>query len=297
MSGSGPTFIIVGAAKSGTTALYRWLQQHPQVFLPENKQPHTLVGLRPDFRGPGDDALNRDIVTDPQRYLALFVPGRDRPARGEASPFYLFYPEQLGRTLAQAYPEMRLIVLLREPVSRAWAGYLHLVRDGREAEPFERALELEEERARQGWEPLWSHRRLGLYGGQLQALLRYVPRERIGLWLYDEMVADPAGLYTEVCRFLGVDDRFVPRFTHHNTGGAPPNAALHRALVALRVPHLAKRLLPEGLAQWVVAHYLTRRPPPEPAASALRAFFAQDQALLRRLFPDKDFRRWGYERG
>lgn len=290
-SSVGPNFIILGAAKSGTTALYRWLQQHPAVYMPSNKQPHYFAQLQPTFRGPGDQALNRDIVSDLGAYLALFAPGADRPARGEASPFYLFYARRVAENIRATTPHCRLIVLLREPVARAYSGYLHLVRDGRERGSFAQALANEEERLQSGWEPLWGHRALGLYGQQLAEILRIFPREQVGVWLYEEM-RRPEVLFAEVCRFLAIDDRFVPVFSHHNTGGAPRHPNLHALLVRLRVPHIAKRLLPESWAQWVVARYLDRRPAPTDLAAELRAFFAPDTARLLDLLPNKDFSSW-----
>lgn len=289
---SGPNFLVVGAAKSGTTALYRWLQQHPQVYMPANKQPHFFAGISPAFRGPGDAALNHDIVVERTRYLELFRPGAGRAARGEASPFYLYYAEHTAKALRAAYPGCRLVVLLRDPVDRAFAGYLHLVRDGRERGTFRQALDQEEERRRRLWEPLWRHRALGLYGQQLSALLAVFPRQQIGVWTFEALRQRPRALFSEVCRFIGVDDTFVPAFTHHNTGGAPRRPALHALLVRLRVPHLAKRLLPEPVAQWVVAHYLQHRSPPEEIAAELRDFYAADTVLLRRLFPDLQLGAW-----
>lgn len=287
-----PNFLVIGAAKSGTTALYRWLQQHPDVYMPGNKQPHFFAAVRPAFRGPGDQALNRDIVTDRHRYLDLFAAGAGRRARGEASPFYLYYAEQAAQNIISMLPDCRLVVLLRSPVERAYAGYLHLVRDGREQATFRQALDQEDERLRRGWEPLWGHRGLGLYGGQMAAILRVFPREQVGVWLYDEMRDRPQALFAEVCRFIGVDDAFLPAFTHHNTGGAPRHPGLHALLVRLRVPHVAKQVLPERLAQWVVARYLQRRPPPRDIAAELRAFYAPDIAALQALLPDKDFTAW-----
>lgn len=290
---SAPTFLIIGAAKSGTTALYRWLQQHPDVYMPANKQPHYFAGITPRFCGPGDDLFNRDIVTEPEQYGPLFAPGASCRARGEASPFYLYYSRQTAAAVRAAVPDCRLVVLLREPVARAYAGYLHLVRDGRESGTFAQALEREAERRRGGWEPLWAHRELGLYGQQLAEVLRVFPRRQVGVWLYDQMCRDPAALYAEVCRFIGVDHDFVPAFTHHNTGGAPRHAALHALMVKLRAPHIAKAVLPERMAQWVVARYLQRRPPPGEVAEELRRSYRQDADTLRGLLPDLDFAAWG----
>lgn len=289
---SEPNFLVVGAAKSGTTALYRWLQQHPDVYMPANKQPHYFAGIAPTFRGPGDALLNHDIVTDADDYGRLFAPGTACRARGEASPFYLYYAAQTAAAVHDRLPHCRLVVLLRDPVERAYAGYLHLVRDGRESGTFAQALEREEERQRSGWEPLWAHRALGRYGRQLEAILQILPRAQVGVWLYDHMRSRPEVLYAEVCRFLGVDDRFVPSFTHHNTGGAPRHAALHALLVKLRAPHIAKRVLPEPMAQWVVSRYLQHRPPPGDVAQELRRYYREDAEALQRLLPEKDFSAW-----
>ena len=292
MAAGGPTFLIIGAPKSGTTALYRWLQQHPDVFMPDNKQPHYFAGIRPDFRGPGDVAFNRDIVTDRTRYMDLFAPGAGRTALGEASPFYMHYAKAAAPAIRAAFPDCRLVVLLREPVARAWAGYLHLVRDGRERGSFRQALDQEAERLARRWEPLWGHKALGLYGEQLSTVLEAFPRDQVGVWLYDEMRADPRRLFAEVCRFIGVDDGFMPNFSHHNTGGVPRLPGLHRLLVAMKVPHMAKRLLPEPWAQWVVARYLQRRPPAPEIASELSSYFAADRALLASLLPDLNLAAW-----
>ena len=292
-NGAWPTFLILGAPKAGTTALYRWLEQHPQVVVSPNKQPHFFAGLRPEFRGPGDDLLNRDLVNDPDAYRRLFsARGRNALARGEASPFYLHYAAVAAPRIRAAVPDCRLVVLLREPVSRAYSGYLHLVRDGRERGSFADALRSEDERVRRGWEPLWAHRALGCYGAQLGSVLEHFPREQLGVWTYEELSRRPAETFAAVCRFIGVDPGFVPEFTHHNTGGAPRHPWLHGLLVRLKVPHIAKAVLPEPLAQWVVSRYLEHRPAPAEQAASLLSFYRDDLAELRRLLPETDLGAW-----
>jgi hypothetical protein len=287
-----PTFLILGAAKSGTTPLYRWLRQHPQVHMSPNKQPHYFAGIRPSFCGPGDDLFNRDIITDAQVYRRLLCGGPGRRARGEASPFYLYYAAEAMRRLRQVAPECRLVILLRDPVERAYSGYLHLVRDGREHESFATALRRERERLDAGWEPLWGHRALGGYADQVAAVLSRFPSAQVGVWRFEDLQRHPARLFAEVCRFIGVDDGFVPEFSRHNTGGAPRHPALHALLVRLNAPRLARRVLPERLAQWLVGRYLERRLPPADVAAELRAAFRDDVARLQRLLPAHDFSGW-----
>jgi len=291
-TGPWPTFLILGAPKAGTTALYHWLGQHPEVYVSPVKQPHFFAGLEPRFRGPGDEALNRELVTSEAAYLRLFQGSEGARARGEASPFYLFYAERAVPRIRRQLPECRLVVLLRDPVERAWSGYLHLVRDGRETLAFGEALAREAERRALGWEPLWYHRALGQYAEQLEVVLGAFPQGQVGVWLYDEMRDRPLGFFQEVCRFLGVRDDFRPQFTRHNQSGVPRSPLLHALLVRLRAPHLAKALLPEPVAQWVVRHYLVRRPPPEAEARELAASFQDGLRRLQALLPDKDLRPW-----
>ena len=225
MTGRLPTFLVIGAAKSGTTALWSFLRQHPQVFMPDLKEPHHFA-FEPDrpapvYRGPGA-TIHRDAVTDPNDYRGLFGGAGEATAIGEASALYLYLPDAAARIYA-AIPDARLVAVLRQPADRAFSSYLHLKRQGREpAHDFEAALALEPERIADEWGFLWRYRDLGHYPLQLRAYLDRFGSDRLLIHLYDDLVRDPVDVMRRTYAFLGVDPSFVPDVSaRSNVGGVP----------------------------------------------------------------------------
>lgn len=156
MDMSEPNFLIIGAAKAGTTSLYHYLAQHPQVFLSANKEPHffALENNPPDYKGPGDEQGVRSRITDWQSYLALFskATGQHR-AIGEASTLYLYHPDAPSN-IHRHLPDMKMIALLRNPVDAAYSAFGHMYREGREpCNDFMQALKEEDHRVAENWAP------------------------------------------------------------------------------------------------------------------------------------------------
>ncbi|EPZ44556.1 hypothetical protein N007_10785 [Alicyclobacillus acidoterrestris ATCC 49025] len=152
-----PNFLVIGAAKAGTTALYRYLSQHPEVFMPSIKEPNyfALANREVRFQGPGDDRTNRSSITRFADYQALFDEADGYQAVGEASPMYLYTADAANR-IHDLIPNVKLIVILRDPVERAHSAYLHLRRDEREPlANFADAIAAEEERIAKHWAPMW----------------------------------------------------------------------------------------------------------------------------------------------
>jgi hypothetical protein len=250
-----PNFLIIGAAKSGTTALYQYLREHPQVFMSAIKEPEffALAGTPPEgqFRGPGDRQSLQDKVIGWEDYLQLFAAApATTTARGEASPIYLYSPEAPAR-IRHTVPQARLIAVLRHPVDRAFSHYLMLRRYGREPlRDFQQALRHEDERVRQGWGPTWHYRRRGEYAGQLERYLALFPRTQLRVYLYDDLRTDSLGLLRDIFRFLEIDDTFTPALNQrHNVGGQMRSSAWHNFLLR---PHplknLVRPLFPKPLA-------------------------------------------------
>src|SRR3954447_2710817 len=153
-----PSFLILGAAKAGTTALYHYLRQHPEVCMSEIKETNffALMGRPLDFRGPGDDEhINRFSATTWRDYHSRFPDRTDARAVGEASPLYLYSPDAPGR-IARWLPKAKLVVIRRARVARAYSAFLHLVRDRRETvTDFGEALRREKSRIADHWEHIW----------------------------------------------------------------------------------------------------------------------------------------------
>jgi hypothetical protein len=227
-----PNFLVIGAAKAGTTAIWHYLNQHPQIYMSAHKEPRffALCGRPVDFCGPGDMTRFR-FVTDFDEYERLFD-GVDREtAIGEASPWY-FYVPSAAPAIKERLPDVKLVVILREPVERAFSNYLHAVAEGLEPlRTFREAMEAEEERIQAGWSPRFHYKQKGFYHRQLSHYLKYFDREQLRIYLYDDFVEDPAGLLEDLFAFLGVDAGFEVDVTQrHNVSRLPRSGALARIL-------------------------------------------------------------------
>lgn len=283
-----PDFLIVGAAKAGTTALHHYLGQHPGVFFPALRETNffALEGGLVRFAGPGDDAaVNRKAVTQWEAYLDLFSGAGDTRQAGECSPLYLYDPSAPER-IARRLPGVKLIVLLRNPADRAYAAYLHLVRDGREpASTFAEGLAREAERIAAGWEHLWHYRAMGFYGAQLERYYQLFAPEQMLVRRYEAFHGDPAGFVAEVCRFLGIDAGFEPDVSRRpNRSGIPKNPWLYRLIAGESPLRRLARALPlslRGRAQTLLQRAMLDRPPmPAEVRAELLAGYRSDADLL-----------------
>jgi hypothetical protein len=225
-----PNFFIVGASRAGTTSLWHYLVEHPQVYMPwrsgAEKEPSHFCDQTPRWAG---------LYRDRAAYLDLFREVTDAHlAVGEASTPYLVAPEAPGR-IRQAYPDAKIIMVLRNPAERAHSLYRFLCVIGAEwATTFEQALALEPSRmaderfARENrlWYGVYQYFHSGLYAAQVQRYLDTFPREQIEIILYDDLHADTLGTTQRVYRFLGVDPAFSPPRTRLNASQFPLSVRL-----------------------------------------------------------------------
>jgi len=219
-----PNFLIVGAAKSGTTALYRYLKQHPDIFLPNRKEPHhfSFNDITKNTNGPGDYV--RTAITDKNEYFDLFCNVKNQKAVGEASPTYIYMPGTAERIFSEL-PNSKLIAILRHPADRAFSAYMHLVRDGYEKIlDFDKALKLEDERIAKNWGPIWHYKRAGLYFEQLTPYYHLFKKDQILIIIYDDYKIDPIAINKSIFKFLEVDETFSPDMSAKpNVSGIPKN--------------------------------------------------------------------------
>lgn len=248
-----PNFLILGAAKSGTTALHTYLQQHPQIFMTPEKETNFFAfeGEELDFQGPGDDAINQFSITALSAYQSEFGAVQDEPAIGEACPLYLYHPRAANRIHAYV-PNAKLIIILRNPVDRAYANYLHLVRDGREPAPdFSQALQQESQRIEKNWEWFWHYIQQGYYQAQIERYYQQFSQENIRIYLYEDLRDHPQTLFKSIFNFLEVDSEFIPNLSiRPNKSGKPKNRLLHQVLTQPNpIKTILKPLFPAHLRQ------------------------------------------------
>ena len=230
-----PHFFVIGAPKAGTTALHAALAGHPQLYLSPVKEPkYFLCDDRPppNQGGPGDAHSALEWVWDRRQYEALFAAAPSGALRGESTPLYLADPAAHQR-IHSAVPDARLIVVLRDPVDRAYSNWAHLWADGLETiDDFVEACAEEPARRDAGWAPFWRYLETGLYGRQLLHLFTLFPRDQVHIIRYMELVDSPSATLDGVCRFLGVEEGVVTEVPARNVGGYVPPTAYARVLRA-----------------------------------------------------------------
>jgi Sulfotransferase domain len=201
-----PDFLIAGVPKAGTTALHAALVGHPDLYLSPVKEPKFFLsdGPPPSHGGPGDVQTYQEHIWRRDDYEALFAKAPAGARLGEATPFYLHDLESHDR-IRKLTPDVRIILLLRDPVDRAHSNWTHLWNAGLEPEAdFLAACRAEPERIAAGWAQFWHYLGLGLYGRQLEHLYERFSREQVLLLRYKELKDAPAATLDRVCSFLGV---------------------------------------------------------------------------------------------
>jgi hypothetical protein len=297
-----PNFLIIGAGKSGTTSLYHYLKEHPEVYMSPVKEPKffAVEGKQLDFRGPNDEAhMNRKSVTDIEAYRALFAGVTNEKAVGEASTLYLYSPEAPAR-IKHYIPQARLIAILRNPVDRAYSSFIQRVQKGDEPlEDFAQALQEEENRVRNNWAPRWKLKRIGFYHAHLKCYYDIFEPDQIKVFLYEDLKGDSVGLAQSVYRFLGVDDTFVPDVSLvHNPSGIPKSKALQLFLSRPNpLRSVLKLVVPRGLRPNLTAYVENRNiagpPPPldQDVRKELVGSYREDILKLEKLI-DRDLSTW-----
>ena len=245
-----PNFFIVGAAKAGTTSLYRYLEQHPQVYMPNLKEPNYFSRLG-ERNGPQRFV---EVVSDEDTYLSLFEGAAGYPAVGEASTSYLGLEETADAIHAQV-PEARIMMVLRDPIERAHSHYLMAYRNGLQRLPFHEVVRRELEDPNVGWGANW-HRYTMLYYPGVKRYVEAFGPGRVLVLLTEDLKRDPRGVVKEAASFLGIDAWPVDRIDYaeeHNPHRAPrhrlaplvmgSNTLRYVAMDLLRVPKPALRFV------------------------------------------------------
>ena len=247
-----PQFVIAGAPKAGTTALHAALATHPALYLSPVKEPkYYLTDGRPPprrgQRGPGDAHSAREWIWRREAYRALFAGAPPGSLRGESTPFYL-YDRTAHTRLAADVPDLKVIVVVRDPVDRAYSNWAHLRADGLEPEPdFPVAVRLEDQRVAAGWAPFWHYRGLGRYGAQLRDLYRHIPPEQVFLLRYRQLVDTPQHTLDRVAAFLGVAPGLAHTVPAENVKPFVADTARYRAVSRLiRAGSTVGAALPPG---------------------------------------------------
>lgn len=249
-----PNFLVIGAAKSGTTSLWSYLKQHPQVFMSKPKEPNFFVfeGLKlPHYSGPSDEKtlirkLYKKTVTDFESYQTLFENVGEAKAIGEASVRYLYFPQAAER-IKKYIPDAKMIIILCNPVNRLYSQYVMNVRHLLEPLPLGEAIAAEDERISKNWDCAWHYTRMSSYYSQVKRYLDLFSPQQIKIIIYEDFVRDTTGFMQDVYRLIDVDDSFLANRSKSNSGYWPKSFLIHRFLKEPNEIKLTlEKVLPKG---------------------------------------------------
>ncbi|NER34456.1 MAG: sulfotransferase domain-containing protein [Oscillatoria sp. SIO1A7] len=242
-----PDFIIIGTQKGGTSSLYSYLSQHPCVRAAAVKEVHF-------FDENFDKGLNwyrRFFPTLAHKVADLNLKKKQRMLTGEASPYYIFHPLAAKR-IAAIIPKVKLVAMLRNPVTRAYSHYQHEVRAGDEhLSSFAEAIAQEEERLKGEKEKIladeqynsfnyrhYSYLARGIYADQLETWFSFFSPEQILIIASEEFYANPASIYQKTLNFLNLPDFELKSYGKYNTNQYEGmDATLHQKIGAYFQPH------------------------------------------------------------
>ena len=210
-----PNFMIIGAMKAATTSLYTYLIQHPDIFMSSIKEPKFFNNLSKDpILEPEGKRFNK--ITTFDQYYSLFSKVNSESAIGEASPSYLF-DEKCPDLIYKSFPRIKLIIILRQPVERAYSNFLHSRRSGKEnISSFELAFQELNDNPKKHF-----YKEKGFYTEQLSRYFELFPFENIKILLFEDVIKNPIDASKEVFQFLNVDTDFIPEIKRQNQSGLP----------------------------------------------------------------------------
>ncbi|MEW6585077.1 MAG: sulfotransferase [Nitrospirota bacterium] len=224
-----PDFLIIGAQKCGTTSLYNYLIQHPCIYPASVKE----VGFFDRYYEKSLKWYRAQFPSAFSKYYLKFI-GKQRFITGEASTGYVLNPHALER-IFKITPRAKLILLLRNPVDRAYSHYQHTLRIGMEDLSFDAAIEKEDERIGDAWEKmksdenyynfdiaLYAYLRTGTYIDQVELLFKLFAKEQILIVKAEEFNSHPADIFRGVLDFLNMPPYERELSVKHNAGNYPP---------------------------------------------------------------------------
>lgn len=223
-----PDFIIIGAQRCGTTSLYKYLCQHPEVYPSFPKEIHYFSNYYQ--KGINWYRSHFPLLSVKSRNTG---PGKGKFLTGEATPYYLPHPHA-PRRAASVVPEAILIILLRDPVKRAYSHYFHEVQMGVEKLSFEKAISKEVERLDHEFDRMtedenyrsfnyqhFSYLARGEYADQIERWMQYYTADRTLFLNSDHLNSDPSSSFLKVTRFLGLNDWNQVDFSRYHTASYP----------------------------------------------------------------------------
>lgn len=286
-----PNFFIVGAAKSGTTSLYNYIGQHPDLYFSPIKEPAHFVRNLPYER-----------YSDIGSYLSLFKKAGNAKAIGEASTGYLF-DKDAASLIHDKFPSAKIIIILRNPSEMVFSFWRYEQACGDESSTFEyvisdagikdRRSDAFKKSCRDSWWADYVYMDRGLYFEQVRRYVDVFGRDNLRVYIFERLIKDPKLVCSDIFKFLGIDSGFVPDYSkvYNKTGRV--RSKFFRKIIERKYP-LLRALLPTCIKSMVRSNVsswnIGKAEKKEMSVSAreyLENFFSSDIKNLEKLMGEE----------
>lgn len=292
-----PNFIIAGATRSGTTSLYYYLKQHPQISFPNLKEPRyfSSIHLKLPQQGIGDHTVDEKLITSLEDYKKLYEDIENKIV-GDASSEYLTDSEHTPSEIHKLLGDIPILLILRNPVDRAYSAFYNLTRDGRETLTFEEALKEEENRIQKNWDVMWAYKKVGLYADQVKEFLDKFSNVKI--LIFEEFSQNPEQGLKEIFKFLNIDENVnIDISTKYSHSGKPNNKFIGWLIrrdnpITYPFRTFALKIIPRSYLEKFASGILSKENIDDKTRKELYRFFENDIKKLEKLI-DKDLSLWG----
>lgn len=276
-----PNFLIVGVARCGTTSLFYYLKQHPEISFPEIKEPKFFSSVYQTYphNGPGDFSVDNKIIKSKKAYYQLFQKFKNYKCIGEASSDYFYYHEHTIPLIKKELGDIKIIICIRNPIDRSFSAYNNLIRDSRERLSFYDGLISEESRIKNNYDWMWHYSRGSLYSQGIQSFQESFSNVKI--ILNEDLELNTKNIVQEVFEFLGVDPGFTPVLSdRYSTSGRPRNLVVKiltsRIGLFSKIRNLVIKLFPRNILEIIAKHIFAKEKIDLKSKKYLKNFFYED---------------------
>lgn len=298
-----PNFLIIGAAKSGTTSLFDVLSQHPSVYASPRKE----IGFFTH-----EDRFENGVEWYQNTY---FSESLGFPVRMEATPAYLTWSEKVAPRIQELYKDrpIRFAAIFRDPVKRAYSNYWHRVRMNHEdpkVVSFTDAIQTEDKRLQDNWQqlqydgnPKYGYFRGGCYASLLKPYLELFPRERFFFLLQEDLHKNFKHVMAGLLHFLEIDDQYDLNPMTSNKSAVPRDEGIHNLFKKLKKTKISlyiKKIIPQNLRRWITKDALLKEieyPPMEDAIKKELYARYEDEIKELEMILGRDLSHWSYKVG
>ena len=289
-----PNFLIVGAPKAGTSSIAKYLDAHPEVFIPEIKEPRYFlhdIFSKVSTEDPLYDYLMKSSVLNWDDYLELYQ-GADSTVTkfGDASVQYLYHFDTVIPQVKEKLGDVPIIIVLRDPIKRAFSNYKYQSKI--DLLSFTEALNKEEERKSNHFNSFWYYKDVGLYYNQVNAYKKAF--SNVHICLYDDLMKNPESFMMQIYTFLNIDHTHVNDYTKRHNETIVPKNKLFQYINYIRNQYgFSLSFLPEKYKTIIKNLFFKKNMEKisHDDRQVLVSFFKEDIKKLEKLI-DKDLSAW-----